>query len=373
MYDNKIAIIEPVGGHGGMDFYNYGLALGLAKNKWNVHIFTSGETSERIYENVSTHKTFKKVWSRKNKAIKLLYFLIEHLISYRKAKRKGISILHFHFFELDLKNYLALKLAKRFKFKLVVTIHDVSSFQGVPASNFSVKIAAMADKIIVHNTVSAKEVIELGLTNEPVIIPHGNYLPFIESVKGKDKNESSPLNILFFGQIKEVKGLEILLNALGEVKADSTFVKLTIAGKIWKDNPKKYEQLIQRLGIDNMVECHYNYIPNEEVGSYFKNTDLVVLPYKKIYQSGVLLLSMSYGRPVLVSDLEAFTEIIEDNENGFIFKQNSAEDLARKLEYICNNKEQLDLVASNANQLLVDKFDWIKIGVQTIEKVYSIL
>ena len=107
--------------------------------------------------------------------------------------------------------------------------------------------------------------------------------------------------------------------------------------------------------------------------SALKSADLVVLPYKRIYQSGVLLLSMSYGRPVLVSNLEAFTEIIEDDVNGFVFKQNSAEDLARKLEYICGNRKQLDLVQSNANQLLVDKFDWIQIGAQSVEKVYSTL
>lgn len=371
MFDKKIAIIEPVGGHGGMDFYNYGLALGLSNNNCEVYLFTSSETSVRNYKNVITYKTFEKLWSRKNKAVKMLYFLKEHLKSYKVSKQHNVGILHFHFFELDLKNYLILKLAKWQRFKIVVTIHDVSSFQGTYSNQYSSNIAKMANKIIVHNEVSAKEIKELNLSQNPNIISHGNYLPFIDAVPSKNYTENSPLKLLFFGQVKEVKGLDVLLDALKILKEDGVKIHLTIAGKIWKDDAGKYIEKIKDLDINEIVDCHFKYIPNEDVYNYFNDADLVVLPYRKIYQSGVLLLAMSYGRPVIVSSLDAFIDIIEDDVNGFVFQNESPVSLGHKLKKVYKDRSRLNQVRKNAHQLLIDRFDWNNIGFQTIEKVYN--
>ena len=120
------------------------------------------------------------------------------------------------------------------------------------------------------------------------------------------------------------------------------------------------------------MTTEYNHIPNEWVEAYYEAADLVVLPYKRIYQSGVLLLSMSYGRPVLTSDLPAFMEIIEHGENGFLFESENAEDLADKIMDLAENKGQLSIVRDRASKKIRSEFDWVHIGAKT-KALYSTL
>ena len=107
-----------------------------------------------------------------------------------------------------------------------------------------------------------------------------------------------------------------------------------------------------------------------DLKNYFKDSDLVVLPYNKIFQSGVLLLSMSYGRAVLCSDLKPFKEIIEHNKSGYLFENGNFNDLADKIIDIYNNRKLIPQIIENANSLLHNKYDWEIIGKST-KKLYE--
>ena len=96
--------------------------------------------------------------------------------------------------------------------------------------------------------------------------------------------------------------------------------------------------------------------------SNLPKSDLVVLPYKKIYQSGVLMMALSYLRPVLVSDLPPLQNIVIDNETGFLFKSEDTYDLAEKLNFILSDKESLDRVRINGARLVNEKYGWDEIG-----------
>jgi len=73
------------------------------------------------------------------------------------------------------------------------------------------------------------------------------------------------------------------------------------------------------------------YIPDDETEVYFKAADVLVLPYKQIYQSGVLFLGQSFGLPVIVSDIGSLRDDILEGENGFVFSPGDAGELAEKL------------------------------------------
>ena len=90
---------------------------------------------------------------------------------------------------------------------------------------------------------------------------------------------------------------------------------------------------------------HTKFIDYEDVEHYYCSSDLVVLPYKKIYQSGVLMMTLSYERPALVSDLPPLIEVITDNENGFSFASENEDDLTDKIIKIILDKENLERVA----------------------------
>ena len=360
----KISLIEPVGGYGGMDYYDYGLALGLGQNNVQVDYYTSSYTKIREIENVRTIPIFSDFWS-KNTFKKLFLFLFYYYQSIKISKESGARLIHLHFFSFNPQNFLILCLGKIKKLKIVVTIHDVESFSKNIFQFFEKISYPIIDGVIVHNNTSYNEVVKKDIDKNKIhIIPHGNYIPFVSINETRKINKNnSLLNLLFFGQIKEVKGLDVLLNALGILKPKGiNSFKLTIAGKVWKNDFTIYQKLISQNEIEDNVILDIRYIPDEEVSDFFERADLVVLPYKRIYQSGVLLNSMSFKKAVLVSDLEPFKEIINDNENGFVFNSENPSSLADKLIEISDDKDVIEKVASNA-YLYVEKYhDWKTIG-----------
>ncbi len=365
----RISIIEPVGGHGGMDFYDYGLANGIATNGLEVTLYTCNETQTREYPNVITSKTFGDVW-KKNKLAKLRAFLGGYMRSFQDSKKNNAAVAHFHFFQISWLNLIVLRMAKRYSFKKVLTLHDVDPLVNKASSRLHRLTYKLVDHVIVHNEFSRKELSKKDVSSGKItVIPHGNYLPFIERID-KSESHSEKLSLLFFGQIKEMKGLDVLLEALAIAIQTKPTIHLTIAGRPWHTESEKYTELIKFHGLEQHVKTVFEYIPNEDVADYFAKCDLVVLPYKRIYQSGVLLLSMSYEKSCLTSDLEPFSEIIEHGKNGFLFQSESAQDLSRVLLEIERDKNKLKEVSSKASELLKDKFDWKIIGERT-KALYS--
>ena len=110
------------------------------------------------------------------------------------------------------------------------------------------------------------------------------------------------LILLFFGLVREYKGLETLLRALPHVRQRLPHVRLIVAGEFWRDK-QMYLDLISELGLDERVLLHDRYIPNEEVSSsIFAAADVLVAPYKSITGSAVLQVAAAFGLPVIGSN-----------------------------------------------------------------------
>lgn len=366
----QIAIIEPIGGHGGMDYYDYGLAMGLALNDIHVILYTSNDTNKREFKNVNTIQQFKNIWAG-NKLMKICKYIFYHFAAYRDAKKRGIEIVHLHFFDQRIIDWIILYLAHVFKFKIVVTFHDVRSFDKSASEYVSKKCFRLIDGIVVHNNASFR-MLPNYYTSLKEVIPHGNYLPFIEKIDVQHHDDNR-FNLLFFGQVKKVKGLDVLLRAVKLLKDKKLPVHLMIAGKPWKSDLDYYRSLITELNIQDYVTAKFEYIADANVSDYFKHADLVVLPYRKIYQSGVLLLSMSYGIPILCSDLEAFTEVVRHGENGIVFKTEDESDLALKIAEIIENKALLEQLSLNSKKIVSERYDWKLIGKRTKEFYLKLL
>jgi glycosyltransferase involved in cell wall biosynthesis len=162
--------------------------------------------------------------------------------------------------------------------------------------------------------------------------------------------------------IKRIKGLEILLNSLAEVKKVHPDIVLFIAGKSWEDDFDIYQKIIDREGLNENCIIHNKYIPSEDVGHYFCSSDLSVLPYKRISQSGVLMMAMSYNSAVLTSDLLPFTELITDNETGFLFKSENVKSLSDKIIDIFKDDSSISKVREKGMDLIKTEYNWNRLG-----------
>lgn len=369
----KVAVIEPVGSHGGMDYYDTGLCAGLQRNGIDVTWYTSDISSPRGSYNINVVKTFSNIWGKDSSWKRGLRYVAGLFRTYIDAKKRRIDIAHFHFFHVGIMEFLSVLLARLVALKVIITVHDVEAFKAGLTSDSLRSIAyKLAAKIIVHNEISKKELLQSStLSAEKItIIPHGSYNGLIDAPISKAEARTklglpeAAKTILFFGQIKEVKGLDILLEAFGKNNLQNQSLVLVIAGKVWKDDFAKYQKIIDQYQIGESCKLFIRYIPDSELTYFYSAADLVVLPYRKIYQSGVLLMSMSFGRPVLASNLPGMTAIIKHGENGYLFESENSHDLAKQLTSIFSSGH-IDSVVDNATRDMNGKFNWNAIGKTT--------
>lgn len=129
--------------------------------------------------------------------------------------------------------------------------------------------------------------------------------------------DTSGRYILFFGFIREYKGLDLLLEAIADRRLCDLNVKLIVAGEFYGD-PKPYYDTIDRLGIRERVVLYTDFIPDSEVGLYFGASDLVAQPYKSATQSGVTQVAFHYEKPMLVTNVGGLPEIVPDGKVGYV-------------------------------------------------------
>lgn len=120
--------------------------------------------------------------------------------------------------------------------------------------------------------------------------------------------------LLFFGFVRRYKGLAYLFEALARLPNN---VKLLVAGEFWED-AAAYQAQIARLGLADRVIIHDRYVPNEAIEPYFAAADALVLPYLSGSQSGVGMLAVNYGLPVIASNIGGLAETIIDDVSGYI-------------------------------------------------------
>lgn len=376
----RVAVIEPVGGHGGMDYYDFGLCGGLAESGVDVVIHTCNKTTKPKDLGFSIRHTYQDIYGVAPSWRRGLRYMRGSVSAIWSAMREHRSICHFHLFHVGFLEVFNIALAKLLLRRVVITAHDVESFVDsleVPA--LSRWVYRRADRIIAHNLVSRQELVErLGLDDEKItVIPHGNYLHTIHTFPVQSdarRTLSVPEEakvILFFGQIKDVKGLDQLLEAMPQVLEKYPDTVLLIAGKPWKSDFSVYDTQMEELGIRERCLTHIRYIPDDEVSLYYSAADLVALPYRRIYQSGVVLMAMSYGKAVLVSDLPGMTEIVSDGHTGYVFRQGIVSDLEQKVCSALEDGDEREILAKEGFNRVRDDYDWTVIGNKTSELYQS--
>lgn len=121
--------------------------------------------------------------------------------------------------------------------------------------------------------------------------------------------------LLFFGFIRDYKGLDLLLSAMADSRLAN--VKLIVAGEYY-GNEEKYQTLIRELGVANQLELRTSFISNEEVRFYFGAADAVVQPYKTATQSGISQLAYHFEKPMIVTRVGGLPEIVPHGTAGYV-------------------------------------------------------
>ena len=173
--------------------------------------------------------------------------------------------------------------------------------------------------------------------------------------------------LLFFGLIREYKGLDILINAMEKIKTELEDYTLLIVGECY-ENENKYTELIKKAGITDNVKCHYSFIPDNEVGKYFSAADVVVLPYKTASQSGIVQIAYHFDTPVIVSNVGGLPEIVDEGKTGYCVEPNSNA-FAKAIKAFYEN-DNISEMNSNISEYK-SQFSWDAM-VKAIEKLVNV-
>lgn len=145
--------------------------------------------------------------------------------------------------------------------------------------------------------------------------------------------------ILFFGFIRQYKGLDLLLEAFADERLRQFPVKLIIAGEFY-ENPEPYLQLIHRLKLESLVELRTRFIADKDVCNYFALADLVAQPYRSATQSGVSQIAYHYENPMLVTDVGGLAEIVPHNKVGYVVDVEVKKIADALVDFYTNNRSE---------------------------------
>ena len=130
--------------------------------------------------------------------------------------------------------------------------------------------------------------------------------------------------ILFFGFIRNYKGLDILLDAAKLLKEKQTQpFTIVIAGEFYED-AKLYQEQIEKNGIADVLELRTHFIPDTEVKYYICAADVVVQPYRSATQSGVTPLAYHFEVPMIVTNVGGLPALVPDGKVGYVAEPNAA-------------------------------------------------
>lgn len=165
-------------------------------------------------------------------------------------------------------------------------------------------------------------------TKPSFFTPHPIYDSYNEAVNKRDACNKLGLDpdkkyMLFFGFIREYKGLDLLLEAMADDRIRAAGIELLVAGEYYdKAVEANNNSIIQKHGLEKVVHLKTDFIPNSEVRYYFCAADLVVQPYKHATQSGITQIAFHFEKPMVVTNVGGLAEVVPDGKVGFVAEPN---------------------------------------------------
>jgi glycosyltransferase involved in cell wall biosynthesis len=266
--------------------------------------------------------------------------------------------------------------------KIVLTVHNINAGKrdnhDTRLNRLTLKtLYKLAHRLIVHTPKSKQELMrEFNVPASKIaVIKHGmnNRVSqrgvTVEEAKAHFGIKKDEKVLLFFGNIDYYKGVDILIDSLFFLPENlSEKVKVIIAG-----NSKSTEYTGQALKktegspLHDKILAHIKYIPDSEVEYYFMAADCIVLPYRAIYQSGVIFMAYTFGLPLIVTDVGNFRNDVIEGKTGFLVEPENPEKLAGVISgyFQSGLYENLENTRVGIQDWAWQNYSWESIGVET--------
>jgi D-inositol-3-phosphate glycosyltransferase len=317
--------------------YAFGLAMALADQGVNLDIIGSDDVDSPEFHSSANIKFLnllggKRGLSFAKRVLNVLLYYARLLRYTATAKPKIFHILWNNKFEYFDRTLLMLYYRACGK-RMTLTAHNVNTARRDNHDSFLNRLTLriqyrLTSHIFVHTEKMKAELMsDFGVPASAVTVlvhPINDAFPNTALTPAEAKKrlglDKADRTMLFFGRLQPYKGLEHLLSAFERLADGEANWKLIIAGEPKKGYEAYEAQILNAIApVRDKVIPRLEFIPDNDAELYLKAADVMVLPYKDIFQSGVLFLGLSFGLPVVVSDVGSFRETIRDGVNGFLY------------------------------------------------------
>lgn len=296
------------------------------------------------------------------------------------------DIIHLHWVSPQMAPlYLAILMMNRMfaRKPVLLTCHNIEPHEHSKVERKLIKACfSMADDFVVHAAQNKTRLVnEYGIKPEHVHVIHHGPFDFFKRWKKESKDalrkkfgisKEAPV-LLFFGYIREYKGLRYLIDAMPAIVKENPDAMLMVAGELWQ-KWKPFRKKIEKSGIQKNVKLFSYFIPDDEVYAFFDAADICVLPYYNSEQtiSGPLLVSLAFGKPTIVGNVGGVGEMIDNNENGILIEGGKPALIAEKVNMLIKDRKLREKLSRNALKTS-EKYSWEEVGKEYIEVYKQIL
>jgi glycosyltransferase involved in cell wall biosynthesis len=364
--------------------YDHALCRALGAAGADVKLYTSRFAHGPVAapEGYARHELFYGLAARvpdarARRAVKLAEH-VPGMLRYRRAARAA-EVVHFQWLAVQ---HIDGHLLPRER-PLVLTAHDVLPREARPGQRAAQgRLYGHFDAIVVHSEHGRRRLTdELGVDAARVhVIPHGVFehlaqanspgtvdvhahaAPGGDAVRAGEPFQTDKPVVLCFGLMRPYKGIDLLLEAWRGIED----AELWIAGA-----PRMDISALRRAAPPGVrfVPC---FIGDDELPSYFRRADLVVLPYREIDQSGVLFTALAFGKPLLLSDVGGFPEIAATGA-ARTFPAGDAGALHAALRGLLGDESARTSLAARSRELASGEYSWDAVARRTIALYQSLL
>jgi glycosyltransferase involved in cell wall biosynthesis len=260
--------------------------------------------------------------------------------------------------------------------KVVATVHDVRRQRGIVNLRYEERqlrrFYEQADALFVHSRSQIDDLAEFAdIDRDRVhIVPHGpyHYGPASASRSVLRSRLGLPQDkkvALFFGNIRDEKRLDLLLQAL---PCHAGSLHLLVAGSADVPGHKGYawyRDLSRSLSVENAITFLEGYVHDPSIPDLFVACDWVAMPYSRTFtsQSGVLNVAMSYHRPVLATTAPTLEETLAKMHVGVLVAPDSADALTRGIDIL---HDQLDRREEYSFEEYLTRYSWTETVRRTL-------
>lgn len=257
--------------------------------------------------------------------------------------------------------------------KIMFTCHNVFPHERFPADRFLTRrVLSKGDGFIVHSIQDEEDLHSIKKEAICTRTVHPTYNAFKINQLSKEKSRKI-LNIkdnenvlLFFGFVREYKGLKYLIEAIPTVIEKIPDIKLLVVGEFAGDKDK-YLDIMQREKVEEYIQIYDGYIPDQEVEKFFAASDIVVLPYISATQSGIVQIAYGFEKPVVVTNVGGLPEVVKNGKTGYVVEAENSEAIAQAIIkfFESDNREAFE----SAIQEEADRYSWDNMS----KKIYELM